>query len=643
LLFWKRKGTAVKNRAVYSLSFAFLALIAFLWAMMNFDAAHFLASKLYPIGRYAVLFAFFLVVWSVYSGGRKSAFFDSVFWGKHGYVAALTFSVMLSMLPVFICWSGGAPPNYNVIGELIPWSDANGYFWGAEHLLHEGTLDAWNQRRPLNAAFFAARMAFIDENFSYALLLQAIFFGVAAFLATYAVARTHGKIAAIVMYAITYAFAAIYLPVTMSECFGLTLGLLAFALLWNGAYELRLSLYVAGVFMLTLALLARAGAMLVLPAFVFCAAYLFRGRLGSGLYPAMATGVAIVLAWLVNKSFLLLYGGGENEMVLANFSFVFYGLAAGGKGWMQVMSDYPQINAMSEAAGNAFVYDKALSLVMSEPLLLFQGLLKNLLMSPIYFFGHMIRVLVEQSDGSTAFSKLNYIIGAAVITPTFLWGSVRFIRNRQSETRGLFVLLLCFLLGFLLSLPFFYMDGGVRSTAATYPFVAAIFAMALLGWRNVPVNFAPQLKTSRYKIWMPLFLGSSIILAAMVGPMLGHRIIEKPQVPKVSCQAGEQQIVIRLGNNAAYLDIIDDNKIRSFVPQIRKENFVISDFNENAATWRTIHAPLTLLSGYDIAAKLHRYVVGPLGFVSQGHGYRAMCARNISNDKYPIWDMGSSK
>jgi len=635
--------TVVKNRAVYSLSFALLALIAFLWAMMNSDIAHFLMSKLYPIGRYAVLFAFFLVVWTVYSGWRESAFFDSPLWKKHGYVAALTFSVMLSMLPIFICWSGGAPPNYNVVGGLIPWSDANGYFWGAEHLLHEGVLDTWNQRRPLNATFFAARMALIGENFSYALLLQAVFFGVAAFLATHAVARTHGKIAAIVMYAVTYAFAAIYLPVTMSECLGLTLGLLAFALIWSGVCELRLSLFVAGIFLLTLALLARAGAMLVLPAFVLCAAYLFRGRLGSGLYPAMATGMVIVLAWLVNKSLLLLYGGGGSGMVLANFSYTLYGLAAGGKGWTQVWSDYPQINAMSEAAKSAFVYDKALSLVTSEPLSLFKGLLKNLLMSPVIFVGQMIRVLAEQSDGSTAYSKLNFIIGSVVIVPSFLWGSMRFIRNRQSEAKGIFVLLLCFLLGFLLSLPFFYMDGGVRLTAATYPFVAAILTMATLGWRNIPVNSVPHLKTSGYKIWMPMILGLSMILAAMVGPMVGHWIIEKPQVTKGSCQDGEQQIVMRLGNGAAYLDIVDDNKLMSFAPLLRKENFIISDLNENAATWRTIHAPFTLLSGYDTASISHRYVVGPLGFVSQGQGYRVMCTRNVGTDVFPVWEVASSK
>jgi hypothetical protein len=121
--------------------------------------------------------------------------------------------------------------------------------------------------------------------------------------------------------------------------------------------------------------------------------------------------------------------------------------------------------------------------------------------------------------------------------------------------------------------------------------------------------------------------------------MVGHWVIGKPDIATVYCREGEQPMVIRLGKRTAHLDILNSGHFQSFVPRLRKEDFVVSDVNENAAVWRAIPLPATILSGYDLKSKQHRYVVGSFGFADQEDGCKTMCARNIGSKSYPIWSI----
>src|ERR1700693_1461324 len=200
----------------YSRSFIAMVLFAlFFRVMMKWDTAHSLLRDIHPVGRYVLLASVLIPALSVYASwcaptsGRWVLFY-SRFFETIGHLTGLTIIMMLSLLPLFVIWSGG-DVSYS-IGGLLPWNDANGYFFGAEHLLYEGRLDDRNQRRPLNATFFAARLVVTGFEFVNTMLLQAGLFGLSAFFAVQAVARTHGRSAAIIMFAVIYAFAAIYLP-----------------------------------------------------------------------------------------------------------------------------------------------------------------------------------------------------------------------------------------------------------------------------------------------------------------------------------------------------------------------------------------------------------------------------------------------
>jgi hypothetical protein len=112
---------------------------------------------------------------------------------------------------------------------LLPYSDAAGYFQGAERLLQDGTLTNFSERRPLNAAFFAARLLIADENIYYALIFQAVIVALALSLATREMNRLQGSSLA-VFFAINFAFVNSCLHRTLSEPLGISLGLIAFTL-----------------------------------------------------------------------------------------------------------------------------------------------------------------------------------------------------------------------------------------------------------------------------------------------------------------------------------------------------------------------------------------------------------------------------
>ena len=98
-----------------------------------------------------------------------------------------------------LCWGVGTTHPWSPVEISSPfcsaaaYSDAAGYLAGAYHLLAEGTLDEWNQRRPINAALFAMRLIGSGWNVDLAKWLQAVAVALAAAWAAREVALLYGR------------------------------------------------------------------------------------------------------------------------------------------------------------------------------------------------------------------------------------------------------------------------------------------------------------------------------------------------------------------------------------------------------------------------------------------------------------------
>src|SRR5262249_5612110 len=120
-------------------------------------------------------------------------------------------------------------------------------------------------------------------------------------------------------------------------------------------------------FLLTVALMARAGAFFVLPALVLALPRAFRGdrrwvRFGAG----GVAGVAIAAALTEGVGRLLSDPTG-GPTIFSNVSYSLYGLVVGGKGWTQVQRDYPN------ATEGAEIYSLAWQAFRANPMGIVRG------------------------------------------------------------------------------------------------------------------------------------------------------------------------------------------------------------------------------------------------------------------------------
>lgn len=285
--------------------------------------------------------------------------------------SALAGSMLTMTVPVFAAWHRGKA--FSMIGGVVPWGDAHLYVGGAERLLFFDDLDGFNSRRPFNAVYLAVRLAASRLDLRIAVLLGVLMLGVAAFVAARAVARDLGGLAGAALFVGAFGFIHYYLPTTLSETFGVTLGMLAFAAVWNAVRYGSRRLAVASVLLIAIALGARAGVFMLS---VLMALWLARRLRTAGwldLRVLGASAVAIVLG--VGLTFATVSAlGGDRGSTFGNAGFLLYGMAKGeaawdavNVAWVRVYTDHPEIIAMSDGQRNRYVNSLAREEIVANP------------------------------------------------------------------------------------------------------------------------------------------------------------------------------------------------------------------------------------------------------------------------------------
>jgi hypothetical protein len=529
---------------------------------------------------------------------------------------ALCGAVLVYLVALAGKWEKGDRGGYSAIAGVIPWSDADGYFTGAQRLLFEGHLDDWNSRRPLNGAFLADRLALTNLDLRLALVIQATLLGVACYVAARTVARDLGSIAGIALFAGIYGFASFGVETTLSESLGVTLGALAFAALWNAVRDRDTWLSGAGVLLLALALSARPGTVvlvLVLP--VFFAFYLRRGKRIN--LRALALGAtAIVAALGINLSVAASLDGAPSNL---NGSFypTLYGLAKGNEVWTKVYSDYPQLEKMSEPRANRFIRARAIEEIRRHPLTFVRGLARSggdylqqtrdTIMGPVergsvrwaLYAGAALagalalglrwrtsrwRVLIDLA----LFGALVFAAPAlfGLWEPEYLplvvvaGGYPAFVVSGTERVRPwVWNFALVSFAAIAVSIPLTTVrDAGPRVYAATVPFFALTFAGAaaildrlVVGAHEPAPARAPRLsKTS----WVPVTVGGSIIAVVLFATPVAMATVTKPEVHPRTCPDGRRPVAFTGGvavhlvaNEPRAEDELDDLDLARFSPE----------------------------------------------------------------------------
>jgi hypothetical protein len=527
-----------------------------------------------------------------------------------GTIAGLTVTLGLFALPLAALWQQAAM-QYSAIGGLLPWSDASGYYYDARRLLDGYPLD-WSARRPLYVGLLSTLLALTRQNLQVVLAVFVAVNAVATFLLARELRISHGPVEATVATIVLFFFYRIEggTGTTLTENLGFAMGVVAFAVLWRGFGKADARSISIGLGLLTIALMARAGAFFVLPALVVVAVCTVKARwrwLRLGLASVGSVTITAGLALLVGR--LLSNPAGE-QTPFSNFSNSLYGLVVGGKGWTQVLQDHPG------AREGAQIYSLALQAFRAHPMGLVEGSLKMwgayLLPSEPYHAFAFVR-------GADPFAQF-FPIACYVLSGIGLGVAVR--GHRQPS----YALLIAATIGHLSSIPLVPpTDAGLRVYAATIPILAILPSLgvgALLRWAGIVMRVG-RLAGSAAKVpdeapASPTGEVFGIVLAAVVfvGPVCLFYTSRPPPIDNVAtCPQTTVPVHVRL-SSGSFLRIIKDvengGNTRVTVPHIRERDLRnTTQLTELKDHMDRVSAGHTMLNGYDLKTGRIVWLIAP--------------------------------
>jgi hypothetical protein len=362
----------------------------------------------------------------------------------------------------------------------VPISDSAGHYISAQTFLREAILDTEGQRRPLNTMMTSLWLYLSGDDFKLLLLIQALGFSVAAFLASAVVAALHGFRAGLLLFAFLLVFAEPYLPTTLTETNGIIFGILALVGFLFGLYRVSLAFFCLGVLFLAMGLAIRPSALFVLPCVVVAGAVIFGASRIKRLMVVACLGSAILIpsgiSFLLNRTM-----SHHDGAINANLSYVIYGLVTGGKGWEQYGKDHPlTLKGLPEAKQSQIILQASRQHFMEHPVDLVRGLVKGQVLGPLQTFAQIVRLGFLGAAGD----PLRIIPPAAIMVVSLFFAGVLWCQlasRRQVFVNGnLRLFFMLFLIGYLGSIPFFYKDGGLRLHAAVLPVLSYLLVWALL-------------------------------------------------------------------------------------------------------------------------------------------------------------------
>lgn len=533
--------------------------------------------------------------------------------------------ISLFVLPLFNAWFlfpleiQNLQTVYSALFGILPWSDAEGYYNGANYLLENGILDAWNTRRPLNAILLALRLFISNNHFKISLLLQALLCGISCWLASHIISKNFGKKTSIVTFIILFIFASIFIPTTLSETLGLTLGALSFVYLWAAIQNRRSKLLLPAGILLMIGLNTRSGALFILPLLMIWLGFNFNTpnnkKISFNIYPPAMFFFGLLVGVLFNVVITKLYGntqlGGATH---GNFAPILYGLIAGGKGWIHAEKVYPQILAMPETESTRFLFQKSFELFKNSPELLFIGLFKNLwalVKSAMNFFLRL---------PNNIYLKIFIRISAIIIMITCFFRLKQISKFFKREVS----LMAITLLGMFLSAGCIWKDGGFRVFAVTVPFFATALGMM--------VTSKPFAKTSEFdakiEIKIATILTILLLCSALIGPyFINHKIYRFDANYK--CANNERVIITRNISGAPFINLLqNEEKLKNILKMSALENTII--FLKLFEPKYLSKTPLLGLV-YDIKSSKSYYILTTNKIFHSPHTLTGLCARKISD------------
>ncbi len=366
---------------------------------------------------------------------------------------ALLCSCLLGAGAVVLAWYfGDTSASEADLVRFLPVSDAQGYHSCATSLAVTGDFQSlsvdWCSRRVLYPAMLASMLNLTGWSSHGVLLLQGAITG----LCIYIFSLTISKLFSVLVAATAAALLSVYawefvIGLFMTEVPGFALGLLGLSLLLTFSESSRVSALFLGCALLSLAMTARAGAVLVLPAVVLWTLTAGEKNSASSKVTSALIASAGILAGPIIQVLMVWSLGGNPSNTGGNFSASLYGLSTGSRDWTEAYRHFEALFKQSENAAFVHVYTAAV---------------QNILQAPQVFFIALANAALFFVRNLFAYGVVEY--ANPLLSVLAALGVIRCIMSVRSSWASLLLILTA---AELLTAPLIVDSGGNRIFAAT--------------------------------------------------------------------------------------------------------------------------------------------------------------------------------
>jgi hypothetical protein len=376
---------------------------------------------------------------------------------------AFSFAVAVAMfvLPLFWLWSSGTSETM-LIGGLLPFSDASGYLSDARTLLNGPRFEGVGRNHPLATAMLSVLWARTHANYRSVLFVLNFLCATASWLAMSEVSMVFGAGASAVWLLVDFLFVRRFIGIPMSETLGVILANFGIALGCLAVRKGNRSDYALAIFAFSLALCARSGAFLTVPALIVGAFAAWPERtVGRWTLPFTLIASALT-AFILN--FIVGWALVDHATSSpSNAVYVLHSIVYGGT-WEDAMNKY--------GIDSIAVWNAVKSRLAAHPLALLGGGWRA-----IWTF-------------ATKFYLFTFV--GSLLHLLFLFGVFASVRSIRLDWRAWWIV--SFAIGLLTSIPFLppWDTDGMRAYAATIPLISlttAVGSYSVIHWMaHTPLN-----------------------------------------------------------------------------------------------------------------------------------------------------------
>jgi len=461
---------------------------------------------------------------------------------KAGSITTLLTIFILFSLPLSYYWTSGITTQKILCG-LIPHRDSMYSYLNARNALNGKLFGMMTVGRPMFPSFLAFLVAIAQDNIQTMLIIMVTLCAFSHFFLCREIQIKFGRLPMAIYMAVLYVFYSRWIPHLASEQMGILLATLGLALILCGMRLVNKKIILLGILIITLALIARIGAMFVLPSLAIFMGLAYTKKRFSFKDFGWAV-IAVLVGFLINT---LIYNLLSDPAVMPFASFVnaLYGQSKGGAGWTIIQKDFPGLSDPYE------ILELALINIKNYPL----GMIISIVKSYRDF-------LLPGKDNAFVFITSHGNSISVYLAWIFTWffsiyELINSYRNRN-EPFNLFKILI--FLGILLSVPFAPPrdSGSMRTYAATVPMLLLLPVAGFARFLEKVVALRNKKNLPQKMNSLTIVIYSLVIVGVIVFPPIFIRIFSQPVNFQVNQCTSEQIPISFKLDYGSYITIVPD-------------------------------------------------------------------------------------